>query len=65
MKVVLVCMLVVMLATASALAYGPVGVTDVKAIAMQVAGAGGEPAALLISGTLLLALAGVVRRFTV
>lgn len=64
MNVLLVCVLL-MLATATGLAYGPVGVTDVRAIAMQMAGAAGEPAALLLSGSLMLGLAGVVRRFTV
>jgi hypothetical protein len=65
MKVVLVLVLV-MLAAATALAYGnPAVTTSVTAAAVQVVEGTSEPAALLLSGSLLLGLAGAVRRLTV
>jgi len=65
MKVVLVLVLVV-LAAATALAYGNAAVTtSVTAVAAQVADHTSEPAALLVSGSFLLGLAGAVKRFTV
>ena len=65
MKVVLVLVLV-MLAAATALAYGNIAVTSsVTAVAAQVVGSSSEPAALLLSGSLLLGLAGAVKRFTI
>ena len=64
MKVVLVVMLVV-LAAATALAFGNPSVTDsVSAAAVQVVDRTREPAALLLSGSFLLGLAGAVKRFT-
>jgi hypothetical protein len=64
MKVVLVLVLMAF-AAATALAYGNHAVsTSVTAVAVQVAGSTSEPAALLLSGSLLLGLAGAVRRFT-
>ena len=64
MKVVLVLVLTAF-AAATALAYGNTAVTtSVTAVAVQVAGGSSEPAALLLSGTLLLGLAGAVKRFT-
>lgn len=54
-----------MLTAATALAYGNDAVTStVTAVAVQVAESSSEPAALLLSGSLLLGLAGAVRRFT-
>jgi hypothetical protein len=64
MKVVLVLVLTAF-AAATALAYGNTAVTtSVTAVAVQVAGGSSEPAALLLSGSLLLGLAGAVKRFT-
>ena len=66
MKVVLVSVLFVLLAAATALALGTGTVaTSVTAAAVQVVDRTGEPATLLLSGSLLLGLAGVVKRFTV
>ena len=62
MKVVLV-LIFVLLAAATALALGTA--TSVTAAAVQVVDRTGEPAALLLSGSLLLGLAGAVKRFTV
>ena len=65
MKVVLVSVFV-LLAAATAVALGSGAVaTSVTAAAVQVADRTGEPAALLLSGSVLLGLAGVVKRFTV
>jgi len=65
MKVVLVSVFV-LLAAATALALGGGSVaTSLTAAASQVADRTGEPATLLLSGSLLLALAGVVKRYTV
>jgi hypothetical protein len=62
---VFVVLLVVVLAAASALAYGNLGVaSSVSSAAVQVAGGSNEPAALLLSGSFLLGLAGAVKRFT-
>ncbi|MGH9371946.1 MAG: hypothetical protein ACRD15_10490 [Vicinamibacterales bacterium] len=56
----------VALAAATAFAYGHEAVaTSVTAVAGQVAGSTSEPAALLLSGSVLLGLAGAVKRFTV
>jgi hypothetical protein len=64
MKVVLV-LAFVAFAAATSLAYGnAVVTTSVTAVAVQVAGNTSEPAALLLSGSLLIGLAGAVRRFT-
>jgi hypothetical protein len=64
MKVVLV-LAFVALAAATALGYGHSAVTHgVTAVAVQVAGSASEPAALLLSGSFLLGLAGAVKRFT-
>ena len=64
MKVVVVLVLV-LLAAATAFAYSDIAVkSSVTAAAAQVAGGTSEPAAMLLSGSLLLGLAGVVRRFT-
>ena len=64
MKGVLVSMLIA-LAAATALAYGsPAVSTSMTAVAAQVAGITNEPAALLLSGGLLLGVACAVRRFT-
>ena len=66
MKVVLLVSVFVLLAAATALALGSGTVaTSVTAAAVQVADRTGEPATLLLSGSLLLGLAGVVKRFTV
>lgn len=63
MKVLLVLMFIA-LAAASALAYGNAEVTStLTAAAVHFAGRSGEPAALLVSGSLLLGLAGAVKRF--
>jgi hypothetical protein len=65
MKVVLV-LVFVLLTAATVLALGSVTVaTSVTAAAVHVADRTGEPATLLLSGSLLLGLAGVVKRFTV
>jgi hypothetical protein len=64
MKVVLVLVLTAF-AAATALAYGHTTVsTSMTAVAVQVVADTSEPAALLLSGSLLLGLAGAVRRFT-
>ena len=62
MKVVLV-FIFVLLAAATALALGTA--TSVTAAAVQVVDRTGEPATLLLSGSLLLGLAGAVKLFTV
>jgi hypothetical protein len=55
----------VLLAAATALAYGPASVTaSVSAAAAQAAASTSEPAALLLSGSALLGLAGALKRFT-
>ena len=65
MKVVLV-LIFVLLAAATALALGSKTVaTSVTAAAVQAVDRTGEPATLLLSGSLLLGLAGAVKRFTV
>ena len=65
MKVFLVLGLV-MVAAATALAFGNATVaTGVTTVAVQVVDHTSEPAALLVSGSLLLGLAGAVKRFTV
>ena len=67
MKVVLV-LVFVLLAAATALALGSgtvaTGVIDTTAAAVQMADQRGEPTTLLLSGGVLLGLAGVVKRFT-
>ena len=66
MKVVLLVSVFVILAAATALALGSGTVaTSVTAAAVQVADRTGEPATRLLSGSFLLGLAGVVKRFTV
>ena len=65
MKVVLASVFV-LLAAATALALGKGTVaTNLSAAAVQVVDRTGEPAALLFSGSLLIGLAGAVKRFTV
>ena len=65
MKVALV-LIFVLLAAATALALGSKTVaTSVTATAVQVVDRTGEPATLLLSGSVLLGLAGAVKRFTV
>jgi hypothetical protein len=65
MKVVLVSVFV-LLAAATALAYGNLVVTtSMTAAAVEAVGGTGEPAALLLSGSFLLGLAGAVKRFTI
>lgn len=65
MKVVLVSVLMAF-AAATAFAYNTTAVTtSVTAVAVQVTGGSSEPAALLLSGSVLLGLAGAVKRFTV
>jgi hypothetical protein len=68
MKVVLV-LVFVLLAAATALALGggtvATSVIDTTAAAVQMADQTGEPVTLLLSGSVLLGLAGVVKRFTV
>jgi hypothetical protein len=65
MKVVVVSAFVLLTAaTVVALGSGTVA-TSVTAAALQVADRTSEPAALLLSGSVLIALAGAVRRFTV
>jgi hypothetical protein len=59
MKVVLVCILV-MIAAATALAYGQGGMS--AGVTAVVARAWAEPAALILCGSALLGIAGVVRR---
>lgn len=64
MKALLVLLLTV-LAAASAYAYGP---TDLAAGVRDVVSGGSwptEPAALLVSGSALIGLGGLVKRFTV
>ena len=63
MKVVLVSVLV-LLAAASVVAYGNLAVASGMTAAVHAAGHTSEPAALLLSGSLLLGLAGAVKRFT-
>jgi hypothetical protein len=64
MKVLLV-LVFVALAAASDVASGSSAVSyGVSAVAVQVAERTSEPAVLLLSGSLLLGLAGAVRRFT-
>ena len=64
MKVVLVLVLMAC-AAATALAYGnTVVTTSMTAVAAQVARKADEPAALLLMGSLLLGVAGAVKRFT-
>jgi hypothetical protein len=64
MKVFVVLVLVV-LAAATAVALGSLpGTTGVAAVAVQVADGTSEPAALLVSGSVLLGLAGAVKKFT-
>jgi hypothetical protein len=63
MKVLLVFVFIA-LAAATALAYGSADVTNsLTAAAVHLAGRSGEPVALLLSGSLLLGLAGAVKRF--
>lgn len=63
---VFVVLVLVMVATMTALAFANVTVaTTVTAAAVQVADHTSEPAALLVSGSVLLVLAGAVKRFTV
>jgi hypothetical protein len=60
MKVVLVFAIVLVAAAATAFAYGQAGVSaGVSAVASQ---ASTEPTALLLSGSVLLGIAGAVRR---
>ena len=64
MKVVLV-LVFVMLAAATALAYSNLTVpSSMTAIAVEVARSTSEPAALLLSGSALLGLAGAVKKLT-
>lgn len=62
MKVFVVLVMTVLVA-ASALTYGAVP-SSVTSAAVQVADSASEPAVLLLSGSLLLGLAGAVKRFT-
>ena len=63
MKAVLVSVLIAF-AAATALAYTNTAVTNgVAAVAVQVSGGSREPAIVLLSGGLLLGLAGAVKRF--
>jgi hypothetical protein len=65
MKVFLV-LVFVMVAAATALAFANATLaTTVTAAAVQVADHTSEPAAMLVSGSILLGLAGAVKRFTV
>jgi hypothetical protein len=58
-------LVLVVLAAASALAFGNLTITtSVTAVAVQVVDRTSEPAALLLSGSVLLGLAGAVKRFT-
>ena len=62
---VFVVLVLVMVAAATALPFANAAVaTTVTAAALQVADHTSEPAALLVSGSVLLGLAGVVKRFT-
>jgi len=62
---VFVVLVLVMVAAATALPFANAAVaTTVTAAAIQVADHTSEPAALLVSGSVLLGLAGVVKRFT-
>ena len=64
MKALLVLVLV-MMAAATAIAFANAAVaTSVTAAAVQVADRTSEPAALLVSGSVLLGLAGAVKKFT-
>lgn len=54
----------VSVAAASALGYSGMGTGHETAAAAQAAWQANEPAALLLSGSLLLGLAGVVKRFS-
>jgi hypothetical protein len=63
MKVIIVSVLV-LLAAATAVAFGIPGRNEVAAVAVQVADGTSEPAALLLSGSFLLGLAGAVKKFT-
>jgi hypothetical protein len=64
MKVFVVLVMMVLVA-ASAVAYANLAVAaDVTSVAVQVVDGTSEPAVLLLSGSLLLGLAGAVRRFT-
>jgi hypothetical protein len=68
MKVVVILVFVLLAAaTVLALGTGPVAasVMNTTAAAVRVADRTGEPVTLLLSGSLLLGLAGVVKRFTV
>jgi len=62
MKVFLVLLLVI-LAAASALAYGGVDVVAGMAAVASHGSSADEPVALLLSGSLLIGLAGALRRF--
>ena len=66
MKVVLVFVFaLVFVAVATTLAYGPSAVTTgLTAVAAQAAAGPSEPAAMLLSGSALLGLAGALKRFT-
>ena len=65
MRVLLVLALVALVAATTAVAFGDGLVTSsVTAAAVQVVDHTSEPAALLLSGSFLLGLAGAVRRFT-
>lgn len=62
---VFVVLVLVLLAAASAFVYGNLSVSSsVTSAAVQVAEGTSEPAALLLSGSFLLGLAGAVKRFT-
>jgi hypothetical protein len=64
MKVFVVLVMMVLVA-ASAVADANLAVAaDVTSVAVQVVDGTSEPAVLLLSGSLLLGLAGAVRRFT-
>ena len=64
MKVFLVLVLVLLVA-ATALAFANASVsTNVSMVAVQVVHGTNEPAALLLSGSVLIGLAGAVKRFT-
>ena len=62
MKVVLI--LTLMVLAAAALANHNIVATSVTSVAVQVTGAAREPALLLLSGSVLLGVAGAVKRFT-
>ena len=60
---VFVVFVLVLVASASALASGALGVTEsVVSLATQVPHVNGEPALMLLSGSVLLVLAGALRR---